>query len=429
MKVLALAVLLGTPALGAAPDPRLTIETRALKPGEIVLVTVEGNDPKVSPQAAFRGQDLQFFPAASSGTWIAFMGIDLESSTGPARLLAVMRAPGGKPVHKEDLLTVEPSSFSIVELHVEQKFVTPAKSDSERAEGEASRLHRLFAKGEEKRLFEGRFESPIPGAPTARFGERRIFNGQPRAPHSGMDLRAKLGVPVKAPAAGRVVLADPLFYQGKTIVLDHGLGLTTLYAHLSKILVRPGELVKRGQVIGTVGATGRVTGPHLHWALKVKTSRVDPYSLVYLDLDAKLKPRADSPLKRSALCGSTGLPPEPKWGKTSGGLRARARPAKALYSPGENVSLLVEIQNIGTKAAFVDFVRDASLRPLVLGVGEGPRPYDALASSRTASGPLTEQIKIPRWAVLCFEQSMNADGPLLARETTSYALSYGTDFL
>ncbi len=300
MKYLALAVLIyPSPARAAAaplPDPVLTVEARALSPGELLLVTVTGHDAKHPPEATLRGRPLGFFAGADTGTWLAFAGLDIDFSTGPAALEASLRAPGGKPLNKTETLAVVDAGFPIVELKVEQKFVTPDKNDAERAEAEGTKLHKLFAKTEEKRLFEGRFDPPIPGAATGRFGERRVFNGQPRAPHSGMDLRAALGLPVKAPAAGKVLLADELFFAGKTIILDHGLGLTTQYAHLSKFLVKPGDMVKKGQVIGKVGASGRVTGPHLHWALKFRGSRIDPYSLVFLDLDSKFKARAEDPL-------------------------------------------------------------------------------------------------------------------------------------
>lgn len=426
----ALLFLPPSPARAAArPDPTLALEARAVKPGEIILVTVAGNDAKTPPSATLRGRPLDFFPGPSTGTWLAFIGLDLDYSTGPAALEAALRAPGGRTVRSSETLHVADAGFPVVELSVEQKFVTPDKNDSERAEAEAARLHKLFSRTEEKRLFEGRFDSPIPGAATGRLGERRVFNGQPRAPHSGMDLKAKTGEPVRAPAAGKVLLADPLFFAGKTIILDHGLGITTQYAHLSKFLVKPGDMVKKGQVIGKVGATGRVTGPHLHWALKLKGARVDPYSLVYLDLDARLKARAEDPLKRSPLCGLPDLPPAPRWSRTASALRARARPAKAAYAPGENVSLLVEIQNTGKKPAFVDFVRDPAMRPLVLGVGEPPRAYETLLASTTASGALTEQIKIPRGRILCFEQNQTSAGPLLALQTTSYALAYATENL
>lgn len=427
----ALAVLLlaCAPVRAAAPDPTLEVEARAFQPGELILLTVAGHDAKTPPSASLNGLALEFFAGPATGTWLAFAGLDLDLSTGPATLETVLRPPGGKPARASRTLHIVDAGFPVAELSVNQKFVTPDKTDSERAEAESARLQILFSKTEAKRLFDGTFASPIPGARTARFGERRIFNGQPRAPHSGMDLRAKTGVPVRAPAAGKVLLADPLFYAGNTVILDHGVGLTSQYAHLSEIRVKPGDMVKKGQVIGKVGATGRVTGPHLHWALKFRKARIDPFSLVFFDLDAKLRARPADPLKRSELCGLTGLPPAPRWGKASGGLRARARPAKAAYAPGEVVSLVVEIQNTGKKPAFVDFVRDAALRPLVLGVGEGLRPYETLPSSATATGALTEQVKIPPGRTLCFEQNRTAEGPLLALETTSYALTYGTEFL
>ncbi len=322
-------------------------------------------------------------------------------------------------MRKAETLDVAPGVFPIEELKVEQKFVTPAKTDAERAEGEAVKVHELYTHGEEKRLFEGRFDPPIPGAATARFGERRVFNGQPRAPHSGMDLKAKKGVPVRAPAAGKVALAGPLYFSGNTIILDHGLGITTLYAHLSRMTVHRGDLVKKGQLIGKVGATGRVTGPHLHWALKFHEARVDPYSLVALDLDALLKPRAADTLKKSADCDRTDLPPAPKWGKISGGLRARVRPLQAAYAPGAPLAFLVEIQNAGKKSAFLDFVRDANARAAVLGFNRAPEPFSSLASSATAR-LATEQVKIAPKRALCFERwTADAGGALLARETTS----------
>lgn len=432
MKAAAAAVLLLLAPRGAraaAPEPAMSVEARAFKPGEIALVTVTGHDAKVPPRASLRGRELDFFTGASTGTWHAFLGFDLEFATGPATLEAELRAPGGRLSPASESFIVVDAGFPAVELKVEQKFVTPDKNDSERAEAEAAKLHKLFAKTEPKRLFEGRFDSPIPGAATGRLGERRVFNGQPRAPHSGMDLKAKLGQAVRAPAAGKVLLADSLFFAGNTIILDHGAGLTTQYAHLSKFLVKPGDAVKKGQVIGRVGATGRVTGPHLHWALKLKSARVDPYSLVFLDLDARLKPRAEDPLTRSPLCGLPDLPKVPRWSKASAGLRARARPSKAAYAPGEAVAFLVEIQNVGRKPAFMDFVRDADLRPLVLGIGEAPRAFETLLSSSTSGGALTEQLKIPKGRTLCFEQTRGAQGPLLALETTSYALTYGTQYL
>ena len=412
----------------ASAEPTLAVQSRAVQRGEMLLVIVEGEAAKKPPTAQFLGKPLEFFPAASTGTWLAFIGLDLDAPTGPAPLKAALHDLSGKTVLKTETLDVGPGKFPIEELKVEQKFVTPAKSDAERAEGEAKKVHELYAHGEEKRLFEGRFDAPIPGAATARFGERRVFNGQPRSPHSGMDLKAKKGVPVRAPAAGKVVLAGPLYFSGNTIILDHGLGITTLYAHLSKMSVKRGDMIKKGQLLGKVGATGRVTGPHLHWALKFHEARVDPYSLVALDLDSLLKPRAVDPLKRSAACDRPDLPAAPKWGKAYRGLRARVRPLQAEYAPGAPVSFLVEIQNVSGKSAFVDFVRDANARAAVLGFNREPEPFSSLASSATAR-LTTEQLKIAPKRTLCFEQDRDAGGPVLAAATTSYALSYDTEFL
>lgn len=421
---LALCLLAGAAraaARPAPPAPRLRVESRALKPGEMLLLVVEGQDTRIPPEASLGGRRLDFFAGSSSGTWLALAGLDVEAKPGPLALKATLRAPGGKPVAEERRLEVEPAAFTTQELTVEGKYVTPSKTDAERAESESSRLQKLFTRVEPKRLFEGRFDSPIPGAPSSRFGERRIFNGQPRAPHSGADLRAKSGVPVKAPAAGKVLLAGPLFYQGNTVVIDHGLGITTLYAHLSGIAVKAEQVVKKGQVIGRVGATGRVTGPHLHWALKWRTARVDPFSLTGLDLDARLKPKAADPLKRSAACDGVDLPAPPKWGKASGGLRARLRPLKAAYAPGEPVTFLVELQNAGKSSLFLDFVLEPAARGRVLGLRVPPaRPVFSTATARAQ----TEQIKIPPGKAFCFEQSLDGNAPILADSTTTYPFVY-----
>lgn len=423
----ALAAALALLAARAAAEPALSVHARAVQRGEVLLVVVEGNDAKKPPSGEFADRPLEFFPAASTGTWLAFVGLDLDVATGPAVLQGTMHDPSGRAVRKTETLTVAAGAFPVEELKVEQKYVTPAKTDSERIESEGAKLKHIWSRIEPKRLFEGRFDPPITGVPTAHFGERRIFNGQPRAPHSGMDLKAKKGTPVRAPAAGRVVLAGPLYFSGNTIVIDHGLGVKTLYAHLSRMLVKTDDAVKKGQVIGKVGATGRVTGPHLHWTLKLGMARVDPYSLTALDLDAYLRPRAADPLKRSASCARTDLPPATKWGKPSGGLRARIRPLKAAYAPGENLTMLVEVQNVGKKSAFLDLVLDPAIRSATLGFNRPPSPYASLASSATAR-LATTQVKIPPQKILCFEQDQDAGGRLTA-SSTDYSLHYGTEFL
>jgi murein DD-endopeptidase MepM/ murein hydrolase activator NlpD len=123
---------------------------------------------------------------------------------------------------------------------------------------------------------------PVSSKLTSGFGRRRIVNGEPRSPHSGVDLKATTGTPIRAANAGKVVMAKDLFFAGKTIILDHGLGLYTVYAHCSKMHAKLGDQVGLGEIIGEVGATGRVTGPHLHWACRINGARVNPLGLTTL---------------------------------------------------------------------------------------------------------------------------------------------------
>ena len=141
-------------------------------------------------------------------------------------------------------------------------------------------LATIFAAEDEDSRWPGTFAVPIEGALVSGFGVRSVFNGEPRAAHGGADFASPTGTPVAAPADGRVVLAADLYFTGSTIVLAHGGGAYSLLAHLSRRDVRTGGAVARGQVIGAVGATGRVTGPHLHWTVRLHTARVDPLSLV-----------------------------------------------------------------------------------------------------------------------------------------------------
>jgi murein DD-endopeptidase MepM/ murein hydrolase activator NlpD len=131
-----------------------------------------------------------------------------------------------------------------------------------------------------ERLWEGRFLLPISSEVSSPFGYRRVINGTPRAPHTGVDLRAALGSEVFAPNHGRVVLLGDFFFSGHSLVLDHGAGLFTMYFHLSEFKVEMGGAVRRGDVIGLSGMTGRVTGPHLHWGARINGARVDPFELV-----------------------------------------------------------------------------------------------------------------------------------------------------
>jgi len=154
-----------------------------------------------------------------------------------------------------------------------------------RAQGEAQRLTTVLSAASAERLWRGRFTRPVAGTePGTGFGARRIINGRPRAPHGGIDYSAPLGTPIVAANTGRVALVGEFFFPGRLVVLDHGLGVHTLYFHLDSVAVGEGERVERGQTLGTVGASGRATGPHLHFGAQVGAARVDPAALLGLAL-------------------------------------------------------------------------------------------------------------------------------------------------
>ncbi len=159
-------------------------------------------------------------------------------------------------------------------------FVTPPASEQPRIEREAALLAATWASTAPIRLWTTAFVRPVPHAANSAFGTRSIFNGTPRNSHGGADFRSPAGTPVLAPNAGRVAVARGLYFSGNVVIIDHGLGVFSTLAHLSAIDVKEGELVMPGQRIGLVGATGRVTGPHLHWAVRAGGARVDPLSLL-----------------------------------------------------------------------------------------------------------------------------------------------------
>jgi murein DD-endopeptidase MepM/ murein hydrolase activator NlpD len=159
--------------------------------------------------------------------------------------------------------------------------VNPPPGERDRILADALRLDTIFKKTT-LREGVGPFQAPVGVRMRNTFGARSTFNGHARAPHAGVDFGSPTGTPIKAPAAAAVALADDLFFTGRTVILDHGRGLYSVLAHMSTIAVAEGDVVERGAVVGSVGATGRATGPHLHWGTRLKGARVDPMSLVEL---------------------------------------------------------------------------------------------------------------------------------------------------
>ncbi|HEV2721667.1 MAG TPA: M23 family metallopeptidase, partial [Thermoanaerobaculia bacterium] len=212
--------------------------------------------------------------------WTTFLGVDLDAKPGQHTAEALLTMDRGRVERREIVVDVRAQKFPTTPLNVEQRFVELNPADLARSSRESKEAGAIYERITTDIVPDEPFTVPIPGGVGKNFGERRIFNGEPRAPHSGADIHAAAGTPVHATNRGRVMLAKTLFFTGNTVIIDHGLGIVSLYAHLSRIDVKSGEIVKNGQLIGLVGATGRVTAPHLHWGMRVQGARVDPFSLV-----------------------------------------------------------------------------------------------------------------------------------------------------
>jgi murein DD-endopeptidase MepM/ murein hydrolase activator NlpD len=177
--------------------------------------------------------------------------------------------------------SVSVKEFPSEQLNVDQKRVFLSKKDQARVQKEQIFLNGVYASSPTQPLFTEGFSLPIEADVTSIYGSRRIFNGRKQTQHLGTDFRAAVGLPIKTANAGRVVVARDLFFTGSTVTVDHGLGVFTIYGHLSKINVVEGEYVPKGTVIGLSGKSGRVTGPHLHWGVKVNGQFIEGESLVW----------------------------------------------------------------------------------------------------------------------------------------------------
>ena len=277
----------------AAPPIKVTHAARAVAPGEAVLITVTAPEPLAGLEASVLGRTFPGYRGEEPRTWHVLLGLDLEARPGRARVAIEARPADGSPIRSAYTLAVAAKAFPTRRLTVAPGFVTPPASEAARIERERLRMAEVLAAVTPEPLWAGGFARPTAGAVISLFGARSVYNGQPRSPHRGVDLRGATGTPVVAPAAGTVALAGELYFSGSTVVIDHGLGVHSMLGHLSRIDVREGASVARGDAVGAIGATGRVTGPHLHWTLRIGTASVDPMSVLEL-----LAPRPGAPPQR-----------------------------------------------------------------------------------------------------------------------------------
>ncbi|HEU6437333.1 MAG TPA: M23 family metallopeptidase [Nitratidesulfovibrio sp.] len=217
-------------------------------------------------------------PVRWSGQAILAVPLDAKPGTETLRARVVGQLKAAPTVTRA--IAVVRAAYPEQRLTVEGKYVNPDKAALDRHEAERARVKAALALRTPERLWTLPMQRPVPGEVSSLFGLRRVFNGEPRAPHRGLDLRGEAGEPVTACAAGRVVLAENHYFAGNSVYIDHGMGVVSMYFHLSAINVAPGQMVAQGQVIGKVGSTGRVTGPHLHFGMAVLGDMVDPQVLL-----------------------------------------------------------------------------------------------------------------------------------------------------
>jgi murein DD-endopeptidase MepM/ murein hydrolase activator NlpD len=233
----------------------------------------------------FRNRNVPFFKIDHKGRYGALIGIDLADGSFQEEIRVRAQEGSKSRLVKRYRVKIRPSKFGIQELTLPNDKVELDEETLKRVEEEQQQMLENLSEVSGKRLWKGQFIIPVEGKMAGTFGLKRTINGQPRNPHSGEDIYAPEGTTVATSNDGIVTLIGDFFFSGKSIVIDHGLGLYTMYFHLSEVRVGQGEKVSKGQTIGLVGATGRATGPHLHWGARLNGARVNPFSLVKIPLD------------------------------------------------------------------------------------------------------------------------------------------------
>lgn len=287
--VLAGTLLLSAPvrAEDCGSGVELSLSAPDAAQGTLLIAEIRSQKPLSEVSGKWNERDVPFWQEKKEqGTSIsdvrkALLGVDLEKAAGKYEFTVSGQLQDGERVSCRAAVEVKEGHFATENLTVKKQFVEPNPEQEARAEAETKRLREIYDRVSPDRLWNGPFRLPLDGEfKGSNFGKRRVLNGHPGSPHSGVDFPAPAGTPVHAAQKGRVVLAEELFFSGNTVIVDHGLGIYTFYCHFSEIDSKVGDEVVAGTVLGKVGATGRVTGPHLHWGLQVEHTRVNALELL-----------------------------------------------------------------------------------------------------------------------------------------------------
>ncbi len=263
---------------------RVSSEYRKIGQGEIIKITLTPPEA-ASARLSFDGKIFSFVSNGKGVTLFTLLPLRVDMEPGDYDAVIRLEPFCGSSREIPFKLALPRGIFPSTRIHVARRFTSPSPEDLKRMHDDEALLDRIYEKSVPAWLGAGTFVMPLKGPVSGVFGEQRMFNNEVMSRHRGVDIRAPRGAPVKASNAGRVALARNLYFAGNTVILDHGIGLFSMYCHLSKIVVREGTVLDSGTVLGYVGSTGRSTGPHLHWGMRLAGDYVDPLSVLHLSFD------------------------------------------------------------------------------------------------------------------------------------------------
>jgi len=269
----------GASTSAAIPKPEIVVSSDSISQGGAGVLRVQARNGE-APQVQWMNQDLFTAPFKNGKAWFGFFAADLKVKPGSYPLLVKIPSTG---VRKQIDITVRGKDFGVRQLTLPKGVVDLDAVTLERVKKEAAIMKEALEASPTVPQWKGPFVKPLSGEVVGTFGQASIINGMPRAPHSGVDLKAERGTPVVSINSGRVVLTGEHFFNGLFVVVDHGGAVQSMYFHLDKILVQQGDEVTKGMVVGLVGATGRATGPHLHFGIRINGARIDPMQFIKIN--------------------------------------------------------------------------------------------------------------------------------------------------